>query len=608
MPRKVPYQSYQDDYAEDDKVLEFPSTSGQDYAMWGTFFCDATKHPAKANLAMISWIIDTYTKPGDVIVDPMAGTGSTCIIAMRKGRHAIAAEYEWSYAFRFLLKNIHNARIIGSFDEIGEGYTVVGDSRQLSRSIPRALELMGLEDRLVSTTLFSPPYMGIHTKKKFRGKEDQKKWEEYIASTGRSIQAAKKNLERWQDYGNDPNNIANMPEGSVDAVVSSPPYVGTLSVKSGGTDTDLEQMRKVLSRRGHSPKQVEKILSGKGSTTSVTMSKDARGYSTDDDNVGNLPMGTVDSVVTSPPYVPGTKADRQAYDDERGMKQGKGSYRQKYSDDPANIGNPRLYGAVDTVVSSPPYEGSLEHRGGNQEIGETKGMTPYTTDRDNIGNMTEETYMQAMYDLYQDAWKYTKSGGLLILIVKNFARHKAPVDLASDTIKLAELAGWLLMDRHYFRLPDKSFWIIQHVKKFAKRQYMKVVGVPGVKPKAPVNPCDYFIGTCVQGVRVWCEKDVLDSNAVTQSAYKRWVRAFNKWAHNNPEMLAKYAFAFRDTHISKVKISEGKILHWFTENECAHPWADYEDILVFVKPTPEMINTLLANKVLLPEIWSEHIT
>lgn len=555
MPRETPYSSYQDDYAEEDKILDFPSTSGQDYATWKTFFCKATKHPAKANIAMLEWIIDTYTKLGDVIVDPMAGTGSTCIIAMRKGRHAIAGEYEWNYAFRFLLKNMHNARSIGSWEEIGEGFTIIGDSRHLSRSIPRALELMGLEDRVVSTTMFSPPYVGLHIKKGFRGEAEEEQWEKYLASTGRSLKAAKKNIERWQDYGDDPENIANMPQGSADAVITSPPYVGTLSPKSGGTDKDLEQLTKVLVKRGYNPKQIKKIMNGNASTTSVTMSKDARGYSLDEENIGNLPKGEVDGVITSP-----------------------------------------------------PYEGSLEHRGGNQALAHDKGIMPYTTDKDNIGNMTKDTYMQAMYDLYHDAIHYTKSGGLLILITKNFAKHKRPVDLAADTIKLAEKAGWLLMDRHYFRLPDKSFWIIQHTKKYAKRLYMEVNGVPGVKPKAPVSPCAEFIGTRVQGVRVWSEHDVIESGAVKRATYTRWVNRFDKWAKDNNTVFIKYALAFRDTNIAKIKIRESEIIHWFEQNGCTHPWADYEDILVFVKPTPQTIRLMKTVPILrksLPEIWSD---
>lgn len=670
MPRETPYPSYQDDYADEDKILDFPSTSGQNYARWKTYFCpQSTKHPAKANLAMISWIIDTYTKPGDVVVDPMAGTGSTCVVAMRKGRHAIAGEYEWRYVFSFLLHNMNQARIIGSFEEIGQGYVVIGDSRKLSTSIPKALKLMGLEDRIVTTTMFSPPYVGLHIKKEFRGGKDEvEQWAAFMSKLdGRSIKAAKKNIARWQDYGSDPDNIANMPQGSADMVVTSPPYSSILSSAAGGQD-DETKVRKVLLQKGHSPKQIDKIISSStssayhltesgrgytddrsgvdkanignmptGSADSVVTSPpyadmvirksgtrnvdfsvpdseriDGKGYSRDPDNIGNLPMGVADQTITSPPYSEALSI--KAGGGSRDVFHGKGIIGRgaagkspvPYSEDEDQIGNLK-HGSADQVITSPPYEGSLEHRGGNQELGTAKGMTPYTTDKKNIGNMTQDTYMQAMYDLYQDAWRYTKFGGLLILIVKNFARHKAPVDLASDTIQLAEMAGWLLMDRHYFRLPDKSFWIIQHTKKFAKRLYMKVNGVPGVKPKAPVNPCDKLISTKIDGVRVWSDLDVIATGAVTRTEVSKWVKKFDRWAAKYPKMFTKHLLAFRDTNISKVKINEGEIIHWFRENGCTHPWADYEDILVFVKPSYKMINTLLANKVLLPEIWSDQI-
>ena len=50
-------------------------------------------HPAKMHLGLALWIIGKYTKPGDVILDPMAGAGTT-MIACTLGRNVILVDLE----------------------------------------------------------------------------------------------------------------------------------------------------------------------------------------------------------------------------------------------------------------------------------------------------------------------------------------------------------------------------------------------------------------------------------------------------------------------------------------------------------------------------------
>ena len=45
------------------------------------------------------WFIDLFTDPGDIVLDPFAGSGTTLFAALAKGRSAIGVEiYEPYYA------------------------------------------------------------------------------------------------------------------------------------------------------------------------------------------------------------------------------------------------------------------------------------------------------------------------------------------------------------------------------------------------------------------------------------------------------------------------------------------------------------------------------
>lgn len=49
-------------------------------------------HPTQKPVDLVSWFIETYTKPGDLVLDPAAGSGTTLVSAFRLGRRAIGFE------------------------------------------------------------------------------------------------------------------------------------------------------------------------------------------------------------------------------------------------------------------------------------------------------------------------------------------------------------------------------------------------------------------------------------------------------------------------------------------------------------------------------------
>jgi len=677
MTVKEDIPSYQEEYVDEDKVLEFKGTAGQRYDQWGAFFNDkSVAHPAKMNLAMCEWIIDKYSKPGQIVMDMFGGTGSTGVMAIRKGRHAVICELEEPYIKDMIEPNIDEASMLTSLEsEIGEARIIKCDSRELSEHVPEA----------VDSIITSPPYSGMEIKTKQDPEVMKLKFQKALAAKGKISKSAigtehakmGRSMTSGSDY-TDPDNIGLLDHGSVDAVITSPPYSDTSIIRydsaghtkffqdqidtkgyiehdgkryteeewralnhgridgrstpgvdygergysvgednlgnlpHGDVDTVIAsppygqmELSKKFKSEEEKLEYAKKLAAIDGRTVEAALANIERwqDYEASDGQIANMPHGEVDAIVSSPPYVPGTKSDREAYDEAKGMEQGKGSYRQQYSEDPKNIGNPRPmgdidavissppysealstkagggskdvlegkgikgrgkdgipvpysedddqignmshgdidavissppYGAVlseksggddrpekmrevlegwgyspkqiekilsgetnirafvtrrgynysgnednignlptgeiDSVISSPPYEGSLEDRGGTQDkFKEEKGVpAPYSKDPENIGNQTKETYLSAMLDVYRECFKVMKADGIMALVTKNFVRNKKPVRLDLDTIKLCEHAGFTLIDRWWFRLPMRSFWAIQHTRKFCK--------------------------------------------------------------------------------------------------------------------------------------------
>lgn len=59
---------------------------------------ESTAHPAKMLPEVVRHAVAHYTKPGELVLDPMCGIGTTLVEAVRLGRRAVGVEYEphWS--------------------------------------------------------------------------------------------------------------------------------------------------------------------------------------------------------------------------------------------------------------------------------------------------------------------------------------------------------------------------------------------------------------------------------------------------------------------------------------------------------------------------------
>jgi len=110
-------------------------------------------------------VIGEYTSPGDVVLDPFAGFGTTLLVAERMGRQAVGVE--------LLPERVEAIR--GRLG--GRGTVIHGDARELEQLVPGAVDLC----------LTSPPYMSkvVHRANPLNGyRTDDGHYSTYLAELG----------------------------------------------------------------------------------------------------------------------------------------------------------------------------------------------------------------------------------------------------------------------------------------------------------------------------------------------------------------------------------------------------------------------------------------
>jgi modification methylase len=114
----------------------------------GRYVPDSTRHPARMLPAIAAHAIASYTEPGDLVFDPMAGIGTTLVEAVYAGRDALGVEYESQWA-DIADANLARAHTRGA---AGHGAVIRGDATLLSALLPTALHGQ------VALVVTSPPY------------------------------------------------------------------------------------------------------------------------------------------------------------------------------------------------------------------------------------------------------------------------------------------------------------------------------------------------------------------------------------------------------------------------------------------------------------------
>ena len=358
------------------------------------FVPDSFAHPAKMDAQLLIWIVERYTEVGEIILDPMAGMGTT-MLACGLGRNVVLNELEGKFC-TMMFNNWGQVRMRPQLGyQMGECQIIQGDARNL-------------EGLLVDEIITSPPYAGDKGGEKGILANDPSnnpfKGRSYIPNGTYSVNES---------------NISNLPYGQIDKIVTSPPFAG----HSGGKG---EASSKSINAKY--PGICERHLGGKKG-----------GTGDNPDNIDSFPYGNIDTVITSPPY----EGSKELHD----------------VDFMVNTAGDQQKRTANGVIKGHSFSQEARER----VFQKRREGLPESID--NIGNLKSQSYLEAMLQVYQQCHKILKPNGLMILVTKNFIRNKQVIRLDLDTIKLCEQAGFGLLERHYRKLPSQSFWrIIYHQK------------------------------------------------------------------------------------------------------------------------------------------------
>jgi DNA modification methylase len=145
------------------------------------------RHPAKFPETLAQEFIEFFTKRGQLVLDPMVGTGSTLLAALRSGRNSIGIELNPQYAEIADQLVAEEIKILGESIQEISSHVIQGDAAQVMR-ISAEYDFPEID-----YVITSPPY-----------------WDMLHAKGARTQKKRRKSPELDIKYSDDPQDIGNI--------------------------------------------------------------------------------------------------------------------------------------------------------------------------------------------------------------------------------------------------------------------------------------------------------------------------------------------------------------------------------------------------------------
>jgi len=165
------------------------------------------RHPAKFPETLAMEFITYFTKLNEVVIDPMAGTGSTLVAALRTGRHSYGIELNPTYATIACQALDEERGKLGQAADTLRSEMITGDAAHLLEIISRH-QLPAIDYMLTS-----PPYWDM------------------LHMRGATTQKERRNSQELDIvYSNDPNDLGNITDYDEFLKRLSGIYIGMQSI------------------------------------------------------------------------------------------------------------------------------------------------------------------------------------------------------------------------------------------------------------------------------------------------------------------------------------------------------------------------------------------
>lgn len=511
----------------EEKILRFKNLLHSNLPYYSN---NSIRHPAKMNISLTRWILQRYTKKGETVIDPMAGIGTTLIEAISMGRNCIAVEFEKKF-INWTDENIILLKKNRSITKRGQSILLSGDAR----------DLMNILDKQADKIIFSPPYCGSEAF------QDQ----DFVLRSTKVNPTSRKISE--QNYG------------KADIVMTSPPHANALS----SNKKEFDRIKKLVEKGKASKELTRKYndwLKNKNKNQGCQGHWESS-YSKNKENIGNLPKGNIDTVITSPPFSQANRGGgiaKKGYDGKHGKDENLHlRHERQLTRNKNNISN-LPHGDIDVIVTSPPYAKSP--RAGNR-------------DKDEFWDKQEKRHDR----------KFTKHGSRKILDSMHYSDNFDNIgNLSRGDIDV------VITSPPYENLAHKSGNIEQH-REIMKKLYPNHVGPNSMRNATEYSENKNNIGNLTKKTYLSEMKKVYEqcysvikpdgfAILVTKNFVRNWTMV--RLDMDTILLMESCGFKLIDRYFRAIEKPSFWIINY--RKQCKKkgvpdPTAHYEDILVFKK-------------------------